>query len=68
MHLSLSIITAVAAAHQVQAEALALLLEEVLGQLGREGGVQLLRVLRGQPAHVRLQRLVVVQLVPAELE
>ena len=54
-------------ADQVEAEALVLLLEQVLGQLGGECGVQLLGLLGGQAADEGLECLVVVELVRGEL-
>ena len=54
-------------ADQVEAEVLVLLLEQVLGQLGGEGRVQLLGLLGSQATHEGLQRLVVVQLIGGEL-
>ena len=52
---------------EVQTKLLPVLLEQVVRQLGREGGVQLLGLLGGEASHEGLHGVVVIEVVRGEL-
>ena len=54
-------------ADQVEAKLLPVLLEQVVRQLGGEGGVQLLRLLGGQTSDEGLHGVVVIKIIRGEL-